>query len=379
MSKKLDKKVLFLASWYPSKRNLSLGNFVQKHAEIANEVAQVDVLYAVASDEIQKVEVTDEIINNVRTVIVYYPQAKSKTPIVSSLLKRQLYLNALKLGFEKLNQSYDLVHLNAVFPAGMFAQWLKKKYNTPYIATVHWTGFLPHHQVFKTLPFYIRNKYHSIFKDADLILPVSEHLGKALQELHLVDKYQVINNVVNSDLFYPNSQPKDSSVVRFLHVSSFDDAHKNTSGMLSAFGQLDRDFLLHIITEGEESEVWEALKKHNVPKEKCIVESQQSAEKVGAAMRLATCFVLFSNYETFSVVLAESWTTGIPAIYTQCGGLTEIQNSVLGVQIPIKNELALIQELANFERSDYSSSLITEFAEIFSTNELKSVFYALYQ
>src|SRR5690554_7398227 len=39
------------------------------------------------------------------------------------------------------------IYLNAVFPAGMFALWLKSKHQLNYIITVHWTGFLPHHQV----------------------------------------------------------------------------------------------------------------------------------------------------------------------------------------------------------------------------------------
>lgn len=379
MGKKLDKKVLFLASWYPSKNNLSLGNFVQKHAEIANTVAHIDVLYAVASNEIQKVDITDEVINTVRTVVVYYPQSKSSLPVVSSFLKKQLYLNALKIGFEQLNQSYDLVHLNAVFPAGIFAQWLKKKYTIPYIATVHWTGFLPHHNVFKELPFYVRSKYRSIFKDANLILPVSDHLGKSLQVLQLVKEYKVINNVVDGDLFYPSLLTKESSsAVRFLHVSSFDDAHKNTSGMLSAFGKLEREFILHIITEGKEKEVWAAIEKFNIPKERCIVESQQTAKEVGQAMREADCFVLFSNYETFSVVLAESWTSGIPVIYTQCGGLTEDQNPVLGTQIQINDELALLKALVEFRNKDYSSKDIVAFAKRFSINELQCIFNSIY-
>src|SRR5690554_7447351 len=68
-----------------------------------------------------------------------------------------------------------------------------------------------------------------------------------------------MHNVVNDEYFYPSKKSvKHSQAIRFLHVSSFNDEHKNISGMLSAFGQLDRDFILHLITEGEESEVWEA-------------------------------------------------------------------------------------------------------------------------
>lgn len=379
MQERLNKKVLFLASWYPSKKNLSLGNFVQKHAEVANDVAHVDVLYAVSTDEVNSVEISDEVINGVRTVIVYYPKIEFTVPIASSLKKKNAYFKALKQGFELLNQKYDLVHLNAVFPAGMFALWLKSKHQLNYIITVHWTGFLPHHQVYSQYPFYIKKKFRSIFRASDLVLPVSDHLGKSLQQLALISKYQVMHNVVDHEYFYPSIKNiKHSQAIRFLHVSSFNDEHKNISGMLSAFGQLDRDFILHLITEGEESEVWEAIALHNIPKEKCIVEGRKPAECIGEAMRLADCFVLFSNYETFSVVLAEAWTTGIPAIYSQCGGLTEINNVDLGVQIEVGDESALLEALSSFQKGAYPSEAIIQYAQRFTLKSLRSIFFQVY-
>src|SRR5690554_363041 len=242
MQKRLNKNVLFLASWYPSKKNPSLGNFIQKHAEVANEVAHVDVLYAVTSEELKTIEISDELVNNVRTVVVYYPKVESKFPIISSLKKKKAYFKALKLGFDLLNKKYDWVHLNAVFPAGIFAQWLKSKHKIEYIITVHWTGFLPHNQVYQQYPFYVKKKIRSIFRRAKLVLPVSEHLGKSLQQLALVDEYQVLYNVVDDVCFYPKEESQHASqVVRFLHISSFHDEHKNISGMLSAFSQLERD------------------------------------------------------------------------------------------------------------------------------------------
>ena len=137
MGKKSDKKVLFLASWYPSKENTTTGNFVQKHAELANEVANIDVLYATVSKSVEEITVVDELINNVRTVIVYYPPIKSNVPFLSTILKKETYLFALRKGYKYLGTQYDLVHLNAIFPAGLFAKWLKKQFNIPYIVTVH--------------------------------------------------------------------------------------------------------------------------------------------------------------------------------------------------------------------------------------------------
>lgn len=379
MREKSKRKVLFLASWYPSKEQPTLGNFVQKHAEVANEIADIDVLYAVASSTVEELFVSDEVMNNVRTIIVYYPKVQSKIPFIASILKKEAYHNALKKGYNHLEKQYDWIHLNAVFPAGIFARWIKKKFGTPYVATVHWTGFLPHHQVYVQLPYFIRKVYQSIFKDANKILAVSDHLGRALQDLGLINHFEVLNNVVNDVHFYPSDKKMNKNdPIRFLHISTFDNTHKNISGMLSAFRQLKKDHLLHLITEGEEKEVWEMLEKHEIPQENCIVESQLPVEKVGEAMRLADCFVLFSNYETFSVVLAEAWSSGIPAIYSRCGGLTEINNPALGNQISVGNEEMLLQALLSFSPSDYEAKRILDFSKQFSKTDIKKQLKSIY-
>ena len=379
MGKKSDKKVLFLASWYPSKENTTTGNFVQKHAELANEVSNIDVLYATVSKSVEEITVVDELINNVRTVIVYYPPIKSNVPFLSTILKKETYLFALRKGYKYLDTQYDLVHLNAAFPAGLFAKWLKKQFNIPYIVTVHWSGFLTHNFVYDSLPFYIKRAYQSIFRSANKVLPVSDHLGKSLKERGLINEFTVLNNVVKSTYFYPNVEQKsEMSSNRFLHISTFDNDHKNISGMLSSFSKLKKKYVLHLVTEGEKSDVWTLIKKYNIPKENCVVESKLPAEKIGEAMRAADCLVSFSNYETFSVVLAEAWMSGIPAIYSKCGGLTEINNVRIGVQVQPKDQEALSEALEYFSRMNYDSISICDFAEQFSETYVKKMFCSLY-
>ncbi|MFA5575284.1 MAG: glycosyltransferase [Brumimicrobium sp.] len=378
--KKLNTKVLFLASWYPSDVNHLLGNFVQKHAEIASDIVDVEVLFAVSNENVDNFIVKDTIINGVKTIIVYYPKIKSNIPLLSSYKKKSAYIKALSIGFEKLTKQnkYNLVHLNIAFPAGLFAFGLKSKHKIPYIITEHWTGFLPHKKEYEKLPIYIKRQFKKIYSNADKILSVSEHLGESLVNLKLTKNFETIPNVVNSEFFYPNHDELNNDKVRFIHVSTFNDEHKNISGMLSAFSQLDRNYELHIITEGSEDEVWKKLKAYNIPKENCLVDSKLTTKEVGEAMRLADCFILFSNYETFSVVLAEAWRTGIPAIYSQCGGLTEINNPDLGVQIEPRDEEGLLNALQNFQITDYSRGKIFEYSHNFSEEKLREQLLKIY-
>ena len=53
------KKVLFLCSWYPNRRNPTLGNFVQKHAEAASLLNEVVVVAIIADDTISSIEIVE--------------------------------------------------------------------------------------------------------------------------------------------------------------------------------------------------------------------------------------------------------------------------------------------------------------------------------
>lgn len=379
MKTAISKHILFLVSWYPSEEHPTLGNFIQKHAEIASSIASVDVLYALSSSRVQKIEVSKETINGALTCIVRYPKVKSKVPFLSSLLKKKQYLKALKYGYETLQTNYDLIHLNVAFPAGLFAQYLKKNKHIPYVITEHWTGYLKQKNVFSKLPGIIKNAHRKIFTGADQTMVVSSFLGESLKELKLVDSFKVMPNAVNQSFFFPREELKKAEeTLRFIHISTFDDEHKNISGMLQAFSQLKRKYEIHLVTEGGETEVWEYIDRAKIPRSNCIVNERLNAKEIGKAMRNADCHVLFSNYETFSVVMAEAWSSGIPSIYSQCGGLTEISDSELGVQIQPKDCTDLAAQLEQFKRDDYSISTISEFGNQFSKESLTDIFHALY-
>lgn len=362
------KRVLFLASWYPSRENDLLGSFVQRHAEAAQRVADVTVLYAVSSREVTSVNVERKTVSGVDTTIVYYPKVRYRMPGIRELLSRKKYLDALKKGFAKIDEKFDLVHLNEAFPAGIFALLLKKERGLQYVLTAHWTGYLDHTNHYKYLPRVVRNIHRRIFAGASWVMPVSEHLGKSLRNLGLIRTYQVIPNVVNSDLFYPRPK-KSTGIRRFLHISSFDNKHKNIEGMMAGFRKMQdsgQDFILHLITEGSRKEAMGYLKKAGVDPEKCLIDLRSSSAEVAEAMRAADCLVLFSNYETFSVVMAEAWMSGVPAIYSRCGGLTELTDPSLGTQVEKGDTAALAEALMAFHPEHYHPNEIAARAHRFS-------------
>ena len=361
--------VLFLPSWYPSKEHPTLGNFIQKHAEAINLETEITVLYVRSSEAVKKITVEKSTVNDVETIIVFYPKVKTKLPLIKDYLKFKRYSEASLIGFNEIKKTIDLVHVNIAYPAGLFALNLKRKYKLKYLITEQWTGYLPHKNEFSGLNPIVKWQQRKIFKQAEKTLVVSSSLGDALKKQKLVNEYEVIPNVVNPDYFYPLQDKKQNLIPRFIHISTFDDKHKNISGMMRCFKKLEdagKAFELHLIVEGEEKIVSKFIAESGINKDKVEVSMNQTAEQIGNALRRADCLVLFSNYETFSVVLAEAWACGVPAIYSKCGGLTDIQNELLGHQIDKKNEKELFEKILDFTERD---------EHIFDTTVIGETFY----
>lgn len=373
--------VLFLASWYPSKNNPNLGNFVQRHAEAANIHANVTALFITSTELVDEITIEKETVNGVETVVAYYPKVTTKIPFVKSLDKYKMYMEVSEKAFNSIDKKFDLVHLNIAYPAGLFALWLKEKRNINYVLTEQWTGYLSIKGDYTKLNYLQRWQHKKIFKNASQVFPVSSHLGEALIKHDLIDKFDVLPNVVNDKVFYPASQAKE--IFRFIHISTFDDAHKNVIGMFRVFQKLQQEglnFEVHIVTEGSKEDVLSVAEKVAFNKKQLIVESALDQNGVANALRSASCLVLFSNYETFSVVLAEAWMSGIPCVYSKCGGLTEINDPSIGVQVPIGDETSLYQSLKSvlLKKQCFNQNEITNFAAAFTRENIACKIKELY-
>jgi glycosyltransferase involved in cell wall biosynthesis len=375
------KRILFLSSWYPSKNNPNLGNFVQRHAEAANEHSEVTALFITSTPLVNKLTIEKETINGVETYIAYYPKINSGIPVLNKLRKYNTYLKVAKLAYARIGKEFDLAHLNIAYPAGLFALWLKKKKKLSYVLTEQWTGYLQIKGDFKKTNTIQKSQHYKIFKSATRIYPVSYHLGQALKAHGLLKTYEVLHNVVNHEVFYP--EENEEGKFRFIHISTFDDAHKNISGMFRVFQQMNKDgldFEIHIVTEGNKEKVEEIAKQYEIKSNQLIIDCSLDQKGVASALRKSDCLVLFSNYETFSVVLAEAWLTGIPCVYSKCGGLTEIDNNDIGIQVPIKDETALFGALSKIVQQEvrFDKEKIVVFASDFKKDKIAEKMNELY-
>lgn len=380
------KNVLFLASWYPTRVNKTSGNFNEKFARAVALLNNVYVLHVIADPNTkQKEEIVIDEEEQLTSVIIYF-RKKERESLFDKALKAYRYFHFYKKGFKLISTQWgrpEIVHNNVLFPVGLFALYLKKKYKIPFISTEHWTGYLAERRV--KLSSLRLNLTKLITKKADRICPVTESLKVNMLEVGLKGHYTIVPNVVDHKLFYPNNEKNKNEQITFLHISTCKDEHKNITGMLRSFFQLheySNQFELKIITEGNPEDVIDLAKKSGIPSwEFLTIEGKKTPEEIAEEYRLADVFVLFSNFETFSIVLAEAWSCGLPVVYSKCGGLTEISNPEIGIQVPPRNEVELFEALKRVLDGDvkFKREAILEQAKGFHNDQIAEKFSSLYK
>jgi glycosyltransferase involved in cell wall biosynthesis len=374
--------ILFLASWYPNKLDTQNGNFIQQHARAVSKVCNVYVLHAVSRLQEQDFIVENNLNENVLEVVVYYKRRNSS--LFNLVKKKKIQKQAYQIGYKEIVKQVkqiDLVHLNVIFTAGLFALFLKRKYKIPFVITEHWTGFL------KINPFKINflEQYYikKIAKNASFICPVSDDLKKALQDFGIRGNFKVIPNVVNTEHFFLKAK-KDTSQIKILHVSSLKNEHKNIFGILNVIKRVSekrRDFKLTIIGDGDIKPILTYIKNINLEEKFIEVKHKQPLVIIAKEMQEHDFFLLFSNYENLPCVIAESLVCGLPVLSSNVGGISEMINDRNGILVERLNEEQLLSSL-NFMLDNYHSysrkAIASEAEKKYSYGTVNKQFLSIY-
>lgn len=317
-------KILFISSWFPSRLEPTNGNFVLRHAEAVASLHEVEILHAIGdSGQEEDFIFDDQIISGIRTLIVYYKS--SKNPILNFKNRMKAY----QMGFRELEKP-DLVHANILHNSMFFAVYLKEKFRIPFVVSEHWSGFLEAKRSSLSTISILTARY--IGRRASYLFPVSKVLMNNLKELKIGKNSKVIGNVVNTDLFVPK-RPKNTRFT-FLHISNLIPL-KNPDSIIEAAIKLRKEyhnFELHIGGDGDVERLNHLIGKYN-GEEYIKTFGEISHHEVAEKMRGSNCFVLFSDYESFSCVLLESISSGVPVIATRVGAIPEIIKENHGIII----------------------------------------------
>lgn len=370
-------KVLFIPAWYPSKKNPVAGIFVKEHTKAASLYNEVTVLYAeVCNRNIKGLwhKVSDSIEDGVRTIRIEY----RRSPIPKT--NYFIYIWSIKQAFKQLKENWrpDIIHAH-VYSAGVPAVLLGRKYKTPVIITEHSSSF-PRH----TLSRLNILKAKFAMNRATMILPVSDDLRKHIESYGICNKFKVIPNVVDTELFYPNLVISKSTTKRMLLVALLSPV-KGISYLLEALSKLKNkreDFVLDIVGDGPNREEYEELTRKMGLEGKVKFHGLKSKKEVAEFMRKCDFFILPSLTETFGVVYIEAMACGKPIIASDLPVLRELINKERGILVPPEDidtlKKAIDYMLDHYQ--DYSSEKISQYAkDNFSYETVGRMLLKIYQ
>lgn len=343
-------KILWLCSWYPHSTDHFDGDFIERHAKALSEFQQVDVIHIVQNtslltNETYRTEKRAE--KKMYTEIVYVPVPN--TPFVtltSALFNRRYYRQMLDTMKEYIEEKGvpDLVHVHVPVKMGAAALWLKRKFNIPFVVTEH--SNIYHNREgeenFSTYSPYFRFVAKRVLDKADVLITVSDFLGKAINEIAVKKEYTVIPNVVDTSRFQYTEKKVASSVFRFLHVSNLYPV-KNPQLMLEAIQLfLQTDQSAEFVFVGNKTKEWKLKAvKLGIPEKNIQFLGEIAYEKVAEELKKSDALFLYSKSETFSCVTAEALCCGLPVVSSNVGAIPELVNTANGILAEPENAEAL--------------------------------------
>lgn len=368
MNKKLH--ILFLSGWYPSRVLPSNGDFVQRHAEAVATKHDVTLIHIVTDTKISQLERTNDVLNNVKTKIVYLP--KSNNLFLKWLTFIKLYLFEIR----KI-KDFDLVHLNITYPLGIIALYLKWFKNKRYIISEHWSDYQPN--LNKSIGFIRKKITQLITKNATFVCPVTDHLKKSMIDFGLNGNYFPVPNVIDTSVFFTSNQnPKTFTI---SHISGMQDEIKNISGIIKVISKIQ-----HKIPKLKFNLIGENSKKYDTQIKSLKIKGINTIEhipnhEVADYLRKSNLFILFSNYENLPCVIIESFACGIPVISTNVGGIGEYFPKKFGFLVNTRDETALEKAILKIYNKELISNkeLMHTYAENnFGIDAICTTFSKLY-
>ena len=298
---------------------------------------------------------------------------------------RTSFLCALWKGWKYVRQHWgmpQLCQLNVITKNAILPLCLYRKYHIPYLIVEHWSGYLPESGQYKGLIHTYISRLAA--KYAQRILTVSSNLATQMQRCGLSnDHYRLVPNVV-FDTFFHRREQQARQKKRILHVSFFTDAIKNESDIVRAVSllyQQRHDFELVMVGAGDDlMKVKQLAQTLNLPEETIRWTGEIEPEQVAQWFAQSDFFVLYSNYETAGIVLAESLAAGIPIISTPVGIAPDIINDNTGLLVEKKNPKQLVQKMNWMldHHQDFNPQLIKQTAVPFSMQQVGKYLKEIY-
>lgn len=361
--------ILILSRGIPSDRNPQWGCFEKDQAEaLAAKNHKVIVASVDARFERKRGRWGLHHYENINGV-EYYNYIIPPGIIFSKLFGEVIYRKKIRTKFfEKILKKIikksgkpDIIYSH-FFQNTINGKILKEKEGIPLVAIEHLARFNE-----QKLDNFSYNGGKYAYKDVDLIITVSNSLGKSLQKWFNIKTYTVIHNLYGKEFGYLIQKNSESN--KFIFISTASLVYRKGFDLLIKalnLANIPKDkWFLNIIGWGEEKDNLEKLIKDLNLQDNVYLLGKKNKKEVAEQLAKSNVFVLPSRNENFSVSVLEALSMGLPVVATDCGGIRDCINKENGLIVPVNDEKALASALEQvFENySSYHPASIHEYAK----------------
>lgn len=345
--------ILMIPSAYPTEVSPLNSIFFKEHAQAIALLNDVSVVYAyplpskfLSQNKLFKIEYSLD--NNVKTARIKFLRSFKKVDIIISILLTSLFsFRIIRI------HSFNILHAQKFFPAGVISVVLGQLFDIPVVITEHSGNFA--HAVSTPLRS-VLTKY--ALRKANKIVAVSRVLANSIKTYNEKLDIKVIPNPVNVHKFKP-SYTGQNLTKKILHVSSLKPV-KGISYLIEAVANLKNkrnDFIVDIVGgDVDYIQTYKNLAKNKQIENIIRFHGKKSNDEVVNFMNRCSFFVFPSIEESFGVVLIEAMACGKPVIATKSGGPEEIVRNESGILIPPEDTESLTEALDymldNFQKNN---------------------------
>jgi len=329
-------KLLFIPSWYPAPSHPELGVFVRKQAEAISEFYDVTVLYFdfnkgknARRTGLTMIRLSPSL--NLITV----PVPEFNFPLGGMMKMLWVWIRFLKLKYSGQTGKYDGVVLDVVYHMGLFLFPFLRFSGKPLYIIEHWTGYFDEDGTYKKFGVFIKWQFKAIFKKAQKIIAISEPIAERLNFLFRSgNKTSIVYNILDIPQKSRDLADLDKNHFHYTAISNFNNRQKGLTGIIDAFERLYQespDIRLTMVGDGADLDlVKQYANKKLFPQGVVEFTGRISNDRIPEVYRKTHCYVLNSNFETFSISTAEAILHGVPVVATRCHGPEEFVNDSNG-------------------------------------------------
>lgn len=275
------------------------------------------------------------------TVYSFIPVDKSKSPGGIRIrfipwkihIRLQYILLGILFSWDHLRASYNVIHAQSPFPAGVLSSWLSKLYRIPWLLSFH-AGeavAIPEIPFGDLLRPSMKKISHAVIRQAKMVLAMSEFQANdirksfGINEVHVLPRGIVVPSLKKKELSRP---------IRFIHISNYHPI-KDVDMLLNAFAliakKIDSSLLIIGNNYGAEfHQKLQALQLTDRVKFMGKVPHSQLADKYNEAHVLLHT----SHYEGLPMVALEAMAHGVLVCGTRVGIMSDLSDQCCKTVLP---------------------------------------------